>query len=177
MGLTKPSVKYEHPRKRNAQEAGTVSKTIVSVPEEKSDTGFAGAAIKKKKGDEPRASTSSHKKHAQIRLVIYPPVAGQLPLYDEMISSGVAPNKALLGLLKKGFPKFEADLLAGKVTVPATELATNGKPVNTTRNVSTEFMNLAKDLFDPYDILSDRALGQRVAEAIVRSIAKVGHNG
>lgn len=176
MGLTKPSVKYEHPRKRGAQVAGTVSKTTISVPKEKSDTGFAGAAIKKK-GDEPRVSASSYKKDAQIRLVIYPPVTGQLPLYDEMISSGVAPNKALLGLLKKGFPKFEADLLAGKVTVPATELETNGKPVDTTRNVSAEFMNLAKDLFDPYDILSDRALGQRVAEAIVRSITKVGRNG
>lgn len=61
--------------------------------------------------------------------------------------------------------------------MPTVELEKSGKPVDTTRNVSVEFFKRAKETFDPYDILSDRALGQRVAETIVRSVRKAGRNG
>jgi len=177
MGLTKPSSTYKHPRKGQRPEVVPVTEAKEADPEKSKITGSAGGADKGKKVSRPNAETSASIKDAQIRLVLYPPSAGQLSLYDEMINSGVPANKALLGLLKKGFPKFEADLLAGKISAPTVELEKGGKPVDTTRNVSVEFFKRAKETFDPYDILSDRALGQRVAETIVRSVGKAGLNG
>ena len=177
MGLTKPSSTYKHPRKGQRPEVVPVTEAKEADPEKSKITGSAGGADKKKKGNDAHAVESASIKDAQIRLVLYPPSVGQLSLYDEMINSGVPANKALLGLLKKGFPKFESDLLAGKISVHKVELEKGGKPVDTTRNVSVEFFKRAKETFDPYDILSDRALGQRVAETIVRSVGKVGRNG
>lgn len=177
MGLTKPSSTYEHPRKSKGREVNPTSEVMAPVSTKKNNTSSAGEAEKKKKVRRGNAATSIDKKDVQIRLILYPPVSGQLPLYDEMIKSGLSANKVLLGLLKKGFLKFETDLLAGKFSTPTIKLETDGKPVDTTRNVSSEFLNLAKELFDPYDILSDRALGQRVAEAVVQTVGKARRNG
>lgn len=177
MGLTKPSSTYKHPRKGQRPEVVPVTKAKEADPEKSKITGSAGGADKKKKVCRANAAISIDKKDVQIRLILYPPVSGQLPLYDEMIKSGLSANKVLLGLLKKGFLKFETDLLAGKFSTPTIKFETDGKPVDTTRNVSSEFLNLAKELFDPYDILSDRALGQRVAEAVVQTVGKARRNG
>lgn len=105
-----------------------------------------------------------------IRLVVYPPVKGQIEIYDRMIEAGFVPKRALLGLLKKGFQEFEVDLLARNIVSPANELQTDGKPVDTTRNVSPQFINYANALFDPFDVLSDRALGRCIAETILRRV-------
>ena len=119
-----------------------------------------------------QATKLSNEKTEQFRLVVYPPVEGQIPLYDEMIKAGILSNRVLLGLLKKGFGAFEADLLAGKITAENGEFETHGKPIDTTRNVSPRFVAVARETFDPFGILSDRALGRCVAETILRNAQK-----
>lgn len=163
MGIKQPP-DYVYPKKRNRQAAGT-------EPQTKAPVEPVRPPIKKKR--ETRSDTSMPSgQSVQLRLVIPSPAAGQLQLHDEMIAAGYTSKEALLGLLKKGFDRFEEDLMADKIAVPADPLKPNGKPVDTTRNVSTQFFEKAKALFDPFDVLSDRAFGQRIGDAIIRSARK-----
>jgi len=163
MGIKQPP-EYIYPKKRKRPAAETEPQITTPVEPVR-------APIKKKR--ETRSDTSIPSGQCvQLRLVIPSPAAGQLQLHDEMIAAGYTSKQALLGLLKKGFDRFEAELLADKIAVPADPLETNGKPVDTTRNVSPQFFEKAKALFDPFDVLSDRAFGQRIGDAIIRTASK-----
>lgn len=163
MGIKQPP-DYVYPKKRKRQAAEPEPQTV--TPAEP-----ARLPNKKKKGKRSGTQIQSGQS-VQLRLVIPSPAAGQLQLHDEMIAAGYTSKQALLGLLKKGFDRFEADLLADKVAAPTDPLETNGKPVDTTRNVSLHFFEKAKALFDPFDVLSDRAFGQRIGDAIIRTARK-----
>ena len=178
MGITKPDT-YVHPKKCKppTHEIVTAETSEQTVSE---TTGGAGGTNKKKKGmsvSRPNVSSTRGEERVQLRLIISPPVSGQLEIFDQMIKANYPSNKAVLGLLKKGFPKFEADRFAGKIKVSEDELATKGKAVDTTKAVSPKFLRQVKELYDPFDVLSERALGQCVAEAILRSVAKEATNG
>lgn len=173
MGITKP-VKYVHPKKRSIETGRAEQRSNASAEQQDVTTGFAREpekGRKKKSVLDVSFASANHKtcteKHVHIRLILYPPVEGQVPLYDQMIKANYPPNKVLLGILKKRFQKFEADLMAGKIEAVPNELKTSGKPVDTTRKVTAEFISCAKAVYDPFDILSERALGQRIAEGIL----------
>ena len=178
MGITKPSA-YVHPKKRKPP-THEIASAELSDERAKASTGKAGGANKKKKGmgvSRDNGCAAYAVERVQLRLIISPPVSGQLEIFDEMIKANYPKNKAVLGLLKKGFPKFETDLFAGKIKVSQDGLATEGKAVDTTKAISADFLCKVKELYDPFDVLSERALGQRVAEAILRSCAKEATNG
>lgn len=178
MGITKPGA-YVHPRKRH-KVATEIATAEPSGETAKGSTDKADRANKKKKGmgvSRTNVSSADTIERVQLRLIISPPVSGQLKIFDKMIQAKYPTNKALLGLLKKGFPKFKADLLAGKIKVSQDELKTDGKAIDTSKAVSVELLCKVKELYDPFDVLSERALGQRVAEAILRSCEKEATNG
>ena len=170
MGIKQPPA-YVHPNKRKT-----------ATPEPPGPTPHQAAKTKRPKREkertEPvkhrRATVDSAEKTIQLRLVIYPPTSGQIPLYDQMIASGFAPKTALLGLLKRGFSEFERKLMTDTIRAPLDNLKVSGQPVDTTRNVSPQFVEAAKHLFDPFGILSDRALGRKIAETIISQIEGIG---
>ncbi len=165
MGIKQPTGAYVHPGKR--KRAPDVPKGPSVIPAAK-----GRIPVKKKREAVARPVARCRRKSRMVRLVVYPPAPGQIPLFDRMIAAGYSSRQALLGLLKKGFSQFENDLLNDKVTAPADQLNTEGKPVDTTRNVEAEFIQKAKDIFDPFDMLSNRALGHRIGETIIRSVSK-----
>lgn len=165
MGIKQPAGGYVHPSKRKRASDVSGTPTAAPVAEDR-------IPVKKKREEAAPRTERSGEASVLVRLVIYPPAPGQLLIYDQMIDAGYSSKQALLGLLKKGFSQFEADLLKGRVTAPADPLTTSGKPVDTTRNVSAAFIEKAKAIFDPFDMLSNRALGQRIGETIIRSVAK-----
>ena len=165
MGIKQPTGRYIHPSKR--KRASDVFATPASAPMAEDRI-----PIKKKREEDAPKADQTDEVSVLVRLVIYPPAPGQLLIYDQMIDAGYSSKQALLGLLKKGFSQFEADLLNGRVNAPGDQLTTSGKPVDTTRNVSAAFIEKAKAIFDPFDMLSNRALGQRIGETIIRSVAK-----
>lgn len=165
MGIKQPPA-YTYPKKRKRQAQQPEQPTAAPVE-------TARPPIKKK-GERTSATKVTNDGAVQLRLVIPSPAPGQLKLHDELSTAGYTSKQALLGLLKKGFDRFEADLLSGAVAVPTAPLETKGKPVDTTRTVSPEFIAKAKALFDPFDVLSDRAFGQRVGDAIIRMARKDG---
>jgi hypothetical protein len=166
MGIKQPPT-YVHPNKRKTVTPEPVRRAPQQAPKKEWPQ-------KEKEGTElgkqRRLSLQSADKTIRLRLVIYPPTNGQLPLYDQMIASGIEPKTALLGLLKRGFPAFEKKLTAGSIKAPTNDLDISGAPVDTTRNVSPQFIEAAKALFDPFEILSDRALGRKIAETILVQI-------
>ena len=167
MGIKQPP-SYVHPNKRKRQPVETKEQAPapVTTPE----------PPKKEKREVRKPRVLDGSRSDQVRLVIYPPTAGQIAIYDEMIAAGYSSKQALLGLLKKGFSQFETDLLAKNVTTPPDQLLTDGKPVDTTRNVTPQFIEAAKGVFDPFDMLSDRALGCRIGEAVIRATSEPGDN-
>ena len=173
MGIKQPPA-YVHPNKRKA----TPGEPVRRVTEQASKT---GRPKREKERSAPvkqaRATKGNAEKTIQLRLVMYPPTSGQIPLFDQMIASGFAPKAALLGLLKRGFPVFEKKLLEGSIKALADDLDTMDTPIDTTRNVSPQFLKAAKTLFDPFGVLSDRALGRKIAETIVSQIGKEGSDG
>ena len=112
MGIKKVPFDYEHPNKRKR---GAQAPALEPTDKPKS-------AIKKKKDDMRNGSVPARKSKTApaaqtelMRLVVYPPIKGQVETYDQMIEAGIAPKQAILGLLKRGFSGFETSLLAGKV--------------------------------------------------------------
>lgn len=154
---------YVHPKKKKKADP----------PADHPKSIAASSAAKKKETSTSAKPNIALEKTEQFRLVLYPPVEGQVPVYDAMIKAGFSPNRALLGLLKKGFDAFETDLLVGNVFATSKELKTDGSPVDTTRNVSPQFMEKAREVFDPFGVLSGRALGRAVAEHILHMSSKL----
>ena len=161
MGIKQPTGGYIHPSKR--KRASDVPATPASAPVVQ-----GGIPIKKKREKASAKADRSGEASVLVRLVVYPPAPGQLLIYDQMIGAGYSSKQALLGLLKKGFPQFETDLLNGRVTAPADPLTTSGKPVDTTRNVSAAFIEKAKAIFDPFDLKTQ--IGQSVENFIQRRL-------
>ena len=89
-----------------------------------------------------------------------------------MIDGGVSPRQAILGLLKRGFAEFEADLRSGKVSGSANSYQTEDEVIETTRSVDETFVASCKQVFDKFDVLSNRAVGSKIGEAIFCRAAK-----
>lgn len=171
MGIKKAPNGYQHPRKK-------AKRAIPSpVPDHRDQT----VRVATKKNTPPRFQNqlkSTHDKGSDqqssilIRLVAIPPAEGQIKIYDKMIAAGMAPKAAVLGLLKNGFKAFENVLLSDQSAAPEFEYdGLDKKAIETHRSVSPEFLLAAQNKFDPFGVLSRRALGMRIGQAIILSTA------
>lgn len=172
MGILKPPKKYVHPRKHRYGTEKTDATALPPISEKVSSDKIVGTQ-EDKPTDKAQYQKNDNPKTELFRLVIYPPVGGVVPVYDQMLEAGINPRQALLGLLKKGFTQFEADLLNGKIEITIDHWETDGQPIDTTRNVEPDFIVNARKVYDPYGIISDRALGRIVAEAAIRSASNL----
>ncbi|MGB7335704.1 MAG: hypothetical protein WBD01_07935 [Salaquimonas sp.] len=176
MGIKQPPA-YLHPKKNAGPDQSLKQQTTARVQPSVSP-------VKKKESQRARlneltkqAPKPSEQPKELIRLVACPPAAGQIARYDEMIDHGLTPKQAILGLFKQGFDTLETDLLAGRISPLKNSIVSNGNAVETTRTVTREFIQLAKSHFDPFDVLSNRALGQCIGEHILYQVAKRGGDG
>ncbi len=172
MGFKKAPNGYRHPRKK-------AKRAIPSpIPDHRGQT--VREATKEKKAQprfqgqlkSSRDGGSDQQSSILIRLVAVPPAEGQIKIYDQMIAAGLAPKIAVLGLLKNGFKAFENVLLSDRSIVPEFEYdSSDEKAIETHRSVSPELLLAAQTKFDPFGVLSRRALGMRIGQAILLSAA------
>lgn len=167
MALLKPKP-YVHPNKRKRQDAEACTQTPTSDDSEEK-------AIKRNEEDCPKARPIGNLKAAvtqvvskeekvTIRLQVRLPQKGQLPLYDEMIASKLSHKQVVLGMLTKGLRSIANDatlLNQIKTYEPQLEF------IETRRTIKAQLVTDMKGKFDQYDILSERALGQKIGEALL----------
>lgn len=167
MAIRKVPIPYERKNKRNAD--GSVGKTVeplVAVSQVK--------AVKKKslKIDRHLKLTDTDTNaDIQIRLVSRIPTQGQLIIYDQMTKAGMSPSRTIRGLWKRDFSLLETQLEEGAVN-DLDQMQFEKLSIETTRLVSTQFYNKAAKRFDPFGLLSKRALGQKIGEAVINLIRK-----
>ncbi len=166
MGITKPPT-YEHPRKRKRRASKSElpnparvenSKSPVREKEDDWDSGQA-----RKLSSAPQASTDT----IRVRVVAYEPTPGQLKRYDEMIASGIASKVALLGLLRNARAKISDLAKLPSMTISNLDYDHGNEFVETNWSLSGDHANRLKSLFDPFGILTPRALGAKIGTAII----------
>lgn len=159
MGIKKVPFAYEHPKKRTPGSSLPARQPIVSSdrPEHRH---------KEKKEEIDGSAANIEPTKTTIRLVARIPLKGALPLFDQMCASGLSERKAVLGLFKLGFPKLGQDLTNSKSSVEA-NYASHDTTVETTKTVPGTTMADLRQAIDPFGVMSDRAIGQRLGEAIL----------
>ncbi len=155
MGIKKPDVAYEHPNKARNTDKSNSSKN--SIP----------PAIL---ATEIGAAKSPETMH--VRIIAHYPIAGAYEVFDRMCSANIDPKNAMLALLKKGIPVFEERCANNEID--KIDILSQLKPefIETTRALSKSTFETAKNHFDPFDVLSLRALGVKIGDAIFASVAK-----
>lgn len=134
-------------------------------------------AIKKKRIERPnglaggKTSQNSEQDTKTVRLVAQPPKAGEFAIYDEMIASGLTSKKAVLAMIGKGFEKLDANALK------PVSYECEGEAIETNRIFRVEDLSALKEEFDPFGILSKRAIGKKIGEALLAKAIKEMGNG
>lgn len=163
MGIKQPP-NYVHPNKKKKEEKPNVD----LMHERAALKPQSVAPVKRNKVSKPSKSFQTQSSEMiLIRLVAKPPLPGQIKIYDDMVAGGLSSKQAILGLFKREFPKFVSDMLANKIGKENDVAVENSYAVETTRGVDIKFIEKARSVFDPFGVLSDRALGQRIGEAII----------
>lgn len=159
MGIKTPPA-YVHPSKAKRQNAGLKGSTPEAVEsaerakkEKGAESSIASVPGKTKQPSKPSAHT--------IRLVAHLPKSGVFPIYDKMIASDLSPKKTVLALIGRGFEALDASNLK-----PAS-YEFGGETVETNRTFRSEDFSLLSEKFDPFGILSKRALGVKIGEALM----------
>lgn len=155
MGIKKPNVAYEHPNKTKSTDKSSTPKN--SKP----------PAILAKELPAPKTSETIH-----VRIIAHYPTEGACEVFDQMCEANIAPKTAMLALLKKGIPEFEERCANNEID--KIDILSQLKPefIETTRALSKSTFETAKNHFDPFDVLSLRALGVKIGDAIFASVAK-----
>lgn len=90
------------------------------------------------------------------------PAPGVSASFDAMASHHDG-NTALKTLLKRAMPEYEDLLRANKITNVPDEYETSGDTTDTTRMMDIDLVNTARQHFDPFGVLSMRALAKKIA--------------
>lgn len=175
MGLIKPE-KYVHPNKRKRGE-------VAEEKHEPTQGVEPSKAVKEKLENERVASSPTsnpQKKSASetaqietvtIRLLARAPQIGQTQIYDEMLKEGLSDREAIFGMMSKGLALLDN----GKGRLDEAEgLEMTSTVIETRRTIDAELFASLKSRFDKFDILSERALGLKVGEALISLVGKDG---
>ena len=167
MGIKQPPA-YEHPNKRNRRSGSGKPQTIAPVERAKNP-------VKEKRGNEKPSDQSVDSGKVVLRMAAHPPALGEFDLFDQMVTSGITPREAVLALLRRGTKKLD-DI----ANMPATSLkkltyARDGEAIETNRSISAQCLQTLKTNIDPFGVLTTRAFGIKIGEAVlmlsVRQIA------
>lgn len=166
MGIRTPP-EYEHPSKREGR--GSKNEQLTSARAEKTEI-----PIRKKEGDErgpnPRLlkpASVAPGEQVHLRVVAYEPRPGELKRFDEMIGGGITNKDALLGLLRNA--RHKIDDLAKRSSKQVDDLTYDhgSEYVETNWSLSERVVGQLKSVFDPFDILTPRALGAKIGAAVI----------
>lgn len=167
MGIKTPPT-YVHPSKTKKQNTSKKESTPETIES-------AEPAKKGKRAENPIVSVPGKAKQPSkpsthtIRLVAHLPKSGMFPIYDKMIASDLSPKKTVLALIGRGFETLDASNLK-----PAS-YEFGGETVETNRTFKSEDFSLLSEKFDPFGILSKRALGIKIGEALmVQALKEMG---
>ena len=155
MGIKKPDVAYEHPNKARNTDKSNSSKN--SNP----------PAIPVKEIGAGKSPETMH-----VRIIAHYPIAGACEFFDQMCAANIDPKTVMLALLKKGIPVFEERCLKNEIDEIEIQNQLKSDFIETTRVLSRRTFETAKKHFDPFDVLSLRALGAKIGDAIFASVAK-----
>lgn len=155
MGIKKPDVAYEHPNKARNTDKSSTSKN--SKP----------PAILAKELPAPKTSETIH-----VRIIAHYPTEGACEVFDQMCMANIDPKTAMLALLKKGVASFEISCANGDIDRIQFRGPVEPEFIETTRALSKDAFETAKSHFDPFDVLSLRALGRKIGAAIMASMAQ-----
>lgn len=166
MGIKTPP-EYQHPSKRKRQGSG-------SEPPATAQTEAPVTPLRKNEGDGRGRKVSSQKETLSqsdstliVRVVAYVPNPGELTKYDEMIRGGVASKDALLGLLRNARHKIDDLVKRSSKQVDSLTYESSTGFVETNWSLSSDIAAQLKSLFDPFGILTPRALGAKIGAAII----------
>lgn len=155
MGIKKPDIAYEHPNKANSDKTPTFSKRS-----EQSENPLNVEHVTK-------ASETIH-----VRIIAHYPAAGASAVFDQMCAASIDPKTVMLALLRKGIPEFEERCAKNEIDKIYIQKQLKQEFIETTRALSQSTFETAKKHFDPFDVLSLRALGVKIGNAIFASVAK-----
>jgi len=150
LGIKKPNIAYQHPNKaKNSTTAsndrpisGKQKSSLVSLSSERSDT-------------------------MNVRIIAHYPVKGSIRPFDLMIDAKIDPKTAILSLLKKGIPVFENICAVQAIDDINLDFEHGSEYVETTRAMSAIAFAEARQHYDPFEVLSKRALGAIMGKAIL----------
>jgi len=107
-----------------------------------------------------------------VRIIAHYPVKGNIRPFDLMIDAQIEPKTAILSLLKKGIPVFENICASQSIDDINIEYEQEPDYVETTRAMSATVFAEARRHFDPFDVLSKRALGGMIGKVILATISQ-----
>ncbi len=104
----------------------------------------------------------------RFRLAAHPPAHGEIKIFDIMVESGMSKKEALLALMRKGTSYLDqVGLVTAICEKDALYKRDVGNAIETNRIVDVSVWKKLKQRFDPFDVLTTRALGVRVGEAVI----------
>lgn len=163
MEFKKPPSSYVHPRKKSKLSVETLKPELSA-----NDVGKKSTAIPKStKSIKQRSSMSREQDFIMLRLLAPIPKMGECNTFDKLIDSGLSSKDAALGLLKKGFDDFEQKISSGTYMISPNVFTISKDIVETNRRSPLAFYNSAIEFFDPYELLTKRALGLKIGTAIL----------
>jgi len=166
MGIKLPPA-YEHPNKRKRRDVAPNSPTPELLKnKEIPKKNEKKEPLKRRSSEALNAKTDDNEK-VILRLVAYPPANGEFDLFDRMIASGITHRQAILALLRRGTDRLcEVPETWGKSSGKAS-FERQGNPIETNRSVSANLHQQLKTTIDPFGVLTERAFGKIVGEAIL----------
>ncbi|MFK5980838.1 MAG: hypothetical protein QM488_18340 [Rhizobiaceae bacterium] len=102
-----------------------------------------------------------------VRLLASFPSPGVSAEFDEMIGDNISPKIATLALLKKGSSLLETEGGIKAISGEDVHYLNEGDYAETVRSIRRSTYDWAKSQYDPHDILSARALGAKLGNAIL----------
>lgn len=156
MAIKKVPFSYVHPRKKQAEDS----------PEKLPVSDQTESMQQKTISILPALATLSGET-VSVRLLASFPKPGVSAEFDEMIGDNISHKVATLALLKRGLSLLEGKNNAHELLAVAENYRADNDYVETIRSIQQSTYDWAKKQFDPHDILSARALGAKLGNAIL----------
>ena len=92
------------------------------------------------------------------------PAPGVSAAFDAL-SAEMGSTKALQAILRKALDAYEGSLLDGSHVNAPVHYDTAGAEVRTSRRFDTAALTVARERFDPFDVITKADLGRKIAKA------------
>lgn len=156
MPIKKVPFDYVHPKKKQSEDSSEKS----SVP------------VRSERGLPKTTSTlpalvAKPDETVSVRLLASFPKPGVSADFDEMVGDNISHKVATLALLKKGLSMLDAEGNTNSLLAENANYPIEGDYAETVRSIRRSTYDWAKSQYDPHGILSARAIGAKLGNAIL----------